>query len=336
MKKIMATISESSINNTNAGAKAKDDIIEISQKDGYQQLIISNPKSHIDKLSFLAKSYLGGLKSTYQTDADIIVFQYAGYFNFTTSISIKEFKKYNKNAKLYLLIHDVSYLRAQLEKDWKREFKLFNSVDGLIVHNDRMKKWLEEHGIKVPMVSLDIFDYLTPHSINDNNFNQKVVFAGNLSKSTFLEKLAIKTPVELFGPKPLENYPENVTYKGIKKPEELALYLDQSFGLVWDGDKISECSGKMGNYERYNNPHKVSLYLSAGLPVIVWDKAAVADFVNQNHVGITIDDLNTLDEQIAKISAEEYAEMKANVRKVATKMRNGDYTLNALEKIENL
>ncbi len=336
MKKMMATINESSINNTNAGAKAKDDIIEISKKAGYQQLILNNPKSHADKLKFLSKSYTKGLQSIYDVDADMIVFQYAGYFNFTTDVSIRQFRKYNKRTDLYLLIHDVSYLRSQLEKDWKREFKLFNSVDGLIVHNQHMKQWLAEHGVTVPMINLEIFDYLTPHPINDNDFNRKVVFAGNLEKSTFLSKLKLDTQIELFGPKPLDNYPDNVTYKGIKKPEELALFLDQSFGLVWDGDSIHECSGKLGNYERYNNPHKVSLYLSAGLPVIVWKQAAISDFIEKHQVGITIDDLSNLDKVIDQITPEQYQMMKHNVAEVAQQLRSGHYTLTALEKLGKL
>ncbi|MGX5376846.1 sugar transferase [Ligilactobacillus sp. LYQ135] len=333
-EKIMATISESTINSTNAGSKAKDDIIKISQGAGFKQLILTNPRSHVDKLKFLAKSYTGALKSTYQTNADLIIFQYAGYFNFTTDISLRQFRKYNRSTPIYLLIHDVSYLRSQLDKDWQREFKLFNAADGLIVHNDKMKTWLGEHGISVPMITLEIFDYLTNQAENDNEFNKHVVFAGNLAKSTFLSKLAINTPVDLFGPKPLENYPTNITYKGIKKPDELAKYLDQSFGLVWDGDSIHECSGKLGNYERFNNPHKVSLYLSAGLPVIVWKQAAMADFVTNHNVGIVIDDLAHLDEAINQLSEDDYAKMKKNVHLISQKLRTGQYTLEALNKVE--
>lgn len=334
MKKVIATISESAVNGTNAGSKAKDDIIEIAKKVGYEPMIINNPPSHLNKLSFLLKSYTGGLKSQYKTDADLIVFQYAGYFNFTTDISLKELRKFNPNAKIILLIHDVSALRYQHDKDWQREYKLFNSVDGLIVHNDKMKKWLADHGIKVPMITLKIFDYLTDLPINDNDFNKKVVFAGNLEKSTFLTKLDINTQVDLFGPKPAENYPQNITYQGVKKPAELAEFLTQSFGLVWDGDSIHECDGLMGNYEKYNNPHKVSLYLSSGLPVILWKQAALADFITENNLGIAIDDLANLDEVINQITPEQYAEMKKNVHQVAEELRAGKHTLEALKEFE--
>lgn len=334
MKKLIATISENTVNSSNAGAKAKDDIIKIAQKSGYDSLMITNPHSYADKLGLLIKSYFGGLKSQYSTKANLIIFQYAGYFNFTTNIAIKELRTYNPNAKLVLLIHDVATLRYQKDKDWKREFKLFNYADQLIVHNDQMKKWLQSHGIKTPIITLKIFDYLTDLPINNNNFNKKVVFAGNLEKSTFLTKLRINTPIELFGPKPANKYPSNISYQGIKKPGELAQFLTQSFGLVWDGDNIHKCDGLMGNYEKYNDPHKVSLYLSSGLPVILWEKAALSDFIIQNNLGIAINDLSELDNVLSKITLKQYEQMKQSVRKIAKDLRIGKYTQDALKKIE--
>ena len=337
MKKLMITINEGGINNTNAGEKAKDDIIEISRQNGFDQLLVNNPKTYVQKLLFLTKSYLGKLKNIYKVNADIIVFQYAGYFPFTTDVSLKEIKKYNPYANLYLLIHDIDSLRYPAPQKWqKREYKIFNSVNGLIVHNDHMKKWLQEHGITVPIITLKIFDYLTPNAINDNKFNKKIVFAGNLEKSTFLTKLKVQTPIELFGPHPASNYPHNIKYLGVKKPAMLSKFLNQSFGLVWDGDSTHNCDGNLGNYERYNDPHKVSLYLSAGLPVIVWRQAAIADFILDHNVGIVIDDLTSLDKVINNISLSDYETMKQNVHTIAEQLRRGEYTRKALNQVEKL
>lgn len=335
MEKLIATISENTVNNNNAGAKAKDDIIQIAKNNGYNSMMITNPHSYTGKLGLLVKSYFGGLKSQYLTKADLIVFQYAGYFNFTTNIAVKEFRTYNPNAKLVLLIHDVATLRYQKGKDWKREFKLFNQADQLIVHNRQMKLWLQSHGITTPIITLKIFDYLTDLPVNNNTFNKKVVFAGNLEKSTFLTKLKIKTSIELFGPHPANKYPSNISYKGIKKPDELAKFLTQSFGLVWDGDNIHQCDGLMGNYEKYNDPHKVSLYLSSGLPVILWKQAALANFITQNNLGIAVNDLAELDDILSDITLEQYEQMKQSVHKVAEDLRAGKYTQDAFKKIES-
>ena len=47
------------------------------------------------------------------------------------------------------------------------------------------------------------------------------------------------------------------------------------WGLVWDGAKLD--SGDTGlDYERFNQPHKISLYLACGLPLIVWSEGYAA------------------------------------------------------------
>ena len=51
------------------------------------------------------------------------------------------------------------------------------------------------------------------------------------------------------------------------------------------------CKGSFGEYLRINNPHKTSLYLASGIPVIIWSKAALAEFIEKNKCGITVDSL---------------------------------------------
>ena len=60
---------------------------------------------------------------------------------------------------------------------------------------------------------------------------------------------------------------ENETYFGSFLPDELPAALEGGFGLVWDGDSAETCSGVFGEYLRYNNSHKASLYLASGFPL---------------------------------------------------------------------
>ena len=66
----------------------------------------------------------------------------------------------------------------------------------------------------------------------------------------------------------LESYPMKPIF-GSFLPDELPSALEGSFGLVWDGDSSKTCSGVFGEYLRYNNSHKASLYLASGFPIIV-------------------------------------------------------------------
>ena len=338
--KLLVTIQEQANQKNTAGPKAKDDIITIAQRMGYESLLIANPQGKKARLNYLYKAVTGQLKTVYQRHPDQIVFQYSGYNRFISYIALHELRKYNKHVPFYLFVHDVKTLRTNSPDNLKsgnfsrNEIKLFNRYDGLIVHNDQMKAWLHNHGVTVPMISLGIFDYLNPQPINQTtNFNKNINFAGNLYKPVFLTKLSTKTKFVVYGINPLK-YGPSVDYRGSKTPTEIPRFLTENFGLVWDGDSLDECSGIDGNYMRYNNPHKTSLYLSSGIPVITWRKAAIADFITTNHVGIVVGSLKNIDDILANVSQEEYTHMKQNAERLAEQLRSGYYTQKALSQLK--
>lgn len=341
MTKILVTVQEQTSQANTAGSKAKDDIITIAKDQGYQSIVIENLQGKKARLSYLFKAISGQLKSFYKLDPELIVFQYSGYNRFMSYIALHELKKYN-NCPFYLFVHDVKTLRTN-ETDKlnqgdfsKNEITLFNNFDGLIVHNEKMKKWLQDNGVKVPMISLEIFDYINLQPINEmQNFDKNVNFAGNLYKSVFLTKLNTKTKFVVYGVNPLK-YGDSIDYRGSKTPEEIPAFLNEDFGLVWDGESLTECSGIDGNYMRYNNPHKTSLYLSSGIPIITWSQAAIADFIKQHNVGIVIDDLNQIDDVLADVTKDQYLGLKHSAENLATKLRDGFYTKMALRKVEDL
>ena len=122
----------------------------------------------------------------------------------------------------------------------------------------------------------------------------------------------------------------NIIYKGKYSAFELPSKLDGDLGLIWDGKAdTSDENYQMKNYTKYNNPHKLSCYMAAGLPVIVWEKAAISKFVKDNNIGYTIkkiDDINILDFSDLKEKAE-------NVKKIEEKVQNGEYTKSVIKKI---
>ena len=126
----------------------------------------------------------------------------------------------------------------------------------------------------------------------------------------------------------------NIFYFGAFLPNDLIQNLQGKYGLVWDGDTIETCSGGKGEYLRINNPHKLSLYLAIGLPVIIWDAAAEADFVLKEHVGITVKSLYELSDKLSKVSDSDYENMKHNAQIVGARLRNGEYMTKAIKKAE--
>ena len=85
----------------------------------------------------------------------------------------------------------------------------------------------------------------------------------------------------------------------------------------------------MKRYTKYNNPHKLSCYLASGVPVIAWEKAAIADFINENNIGYTINSIY----DINNISILDWNKKLENVKVISKNVRSGYYTKKIFEDI---
>lgn len=338
--------------NRGAFSKARHDIEIVLDKKKYKKIVVENPANKADK-SFL-REMLVGMRSWIEIlfsipKGSILLFQHPMPFSLVSYFMIPVLKLMKK-VKIICVIHDIYSFR-----DKKGRFKfyyrikdigLLNRCDKVISHNDRMSAKLIECGVKKEnLIPLEIFDYILDdkecvHKRNISPHNG-VMIAGNLSgeKAHYLNLLAFlqdKTKILLYGPNfnsDLYKDKTNVVYKGIFKPEELPKVLDGSYGLVWDGDTLDECSGNIGEYLRVNNPHKTSLYLASGYPVIVWKKSAMSDIVCKYKVGISIESLNDLG-SLNNITDEQYFEMIKNVNVIGCMLRRGAFFEKALLQAE--
>ena len=258
-------------------------------------------------------------------------------------IKLLEKEKRQKNIRLIFLIHDLPSLRTDTAKTFKiTDKEMSEAADIIIAHNTSMNKYLTEE-YKVPedrVVELGLFDYLCKVNANKSKPKEKskdIIIAGNLnpSKAGYLSSLGSLRGLhfQLYGGDYSDTGSDNVDYHGSFSPEELPDMLEGAFGLVWDGDSEETCSGNCGEYLRYNNPHKTSLYLAAGIPVITWNEAAIAGIIEKNHVGITVSGLDEISEKISEISEEEYSRLRSNAEKLGERIRAG---LNLEEAIKNI
>lgn len=254
-------------------------------------------------------------------------------------------KARRKGLRFIALIHDLDGLRglhgrAAVYSDQK----LLPLFDVVICHNARMADHLIRQGIPGDrLVTLGLFDYLTDARAPEHRRSDGVAVAGNLSpeKCGYVRGLIQSAPPEL----PLQLYgeglgdgtlPENVQMHGAIASDALPGALAGGFGLVWDGPSADTCAGKPGAYLRVNNPHKLSLYMAAGLPAAIWREAALADFVRESGVGVVIEDLNGLADAIRGISDAAYEGMRRNAARVGREARAGAFLIRALERAEAL
>lgn len=252
--------------------------------------------------------------------------------------------KEEKHTHFIVIVHEVEGLRKTYFEPYReKEFQSILAIgDVFIVHNEVMRQFFLEQGISQErVISLDIFDYLNSKENVEKNFERSVTIAANLDlvKSPYLLHLKeLETlKVHLYGPNYTEEIVDgskNIIYHGSFPTEVIPQKIDRGFGLIWDGDSIETCSGGTGEYLKYNNPHKLSLYLSAGLPVIIWSEAAEARFVREHEVGFCVDSLYEVADRLEKMSEEQYMFYVEKAEALSKKLKEGYYFKSALKKAE--
>ena len=324
---------------TAAGNKAKTDIESIMDGMGYQNvglpLLVSRGK--VKGFFYNLASVLKGVASLHKDDILVVQYPLKKYFSFVCDVA------HARGAKVIVVIHDLgSFRRKALTV--KKEMSRLNRADYIVAHNDSMKKWLLDNGCKSTVDTLGIFDYLSPATpadkVADSTQPRRILYAGGLSprKNKFLYDIGgylTNTRLNLYGSGFIVDEAkgsEHITYMGFASPDTIIADSKGEFGLVWDGFSIDECTGDFGEYLRYNNPHKVSLYLRCGLPVIMWEKAALAPFVKENGIGVCVNSLKNIEEVLGGISDADYQQMSHNVKAVAKRLSEGYYISTALRK----
>lgn len=330
-----------------AGAKAPADIKELCRRRGYCYAKLNVSPVKKSKTIRRVYRYLNAKKlwshlRKNTKSGDVILYQHP---IFGWREAQKNIPKMQKNGIHFIaLIHDLESLRKGIngviasneKKNYNVDNVFLKHFDAIICHNEKMKQYMVSQGFNPSkLINLGLFDYL---SECDPEKNEKAPFpsvaiAGNLAKGkcSYIYDIAdgvhnVGLKIHLYG----INYDDSIVndamiYHGSFSPEELPNHLKGDFGLVWDGNSSKTCEGNTGEYLKFNNPHKVSLYLSSNMPVIVWNQAAIADFVIENGVGIAIGSLYELETVIKSISDEEYKKMCENAKKVSKKLREGYY-----------
>lgn len=337
----------------NATSKAREDVETILKEMSFEPKVVPTincvQKNKFKKiLQYLGyiKNFLIWNKSIKKFNSkDVVIMQYPIiYTSFFFNNIIKKLNK--KGVKTIAIIHDLESIRLIEEKGLRKaravyeDKKVLKEFNKVLSHNKKMTNELIKYGVnKKNIVNLEVFDYLYDQSIDMKKRNYKfpVVIAGNLSseKAFYLKELCEVNNVtfNLYGKGIDFDLPKNLNYVGCFLPSEVPQALIGSFGLVWDGKSINDITGAYGNYMKYNNPHKISLYLASELPVIVSSKSALADFVIKNNIGITVSSLKELNTIIDSIDKKEYENMLKNVKNISKKIRNGYFLTHGIKKM---
>ncbi len=324
----------------NSGNKVVADIFTLAKELGFNPIQImwkSSARNFFKRFLKKVRYYLEW-NVCYKkiTKNSIVLLQYPLHI---ANAAVLKKLKHKKNIKIISVVIDIEELRKfYYNEQHKKEFELMLEIaDVLIVHNNIMVNFFLERGIpKEKLINIESFDYLQDGN-NTIEFEKSLSFAGNLDKvqCSFVDKLAqIKNiKINLYG----SNFDisllksSNVTYRGSFSVDEIPKKLNKGFGLVWNGDSIDTCSGNFGQYLKYNNPHKLSLYLSCGLPVVIWKQAAQSDFVKKYNLGICVDSLKEAERIISNMNEKDYKILQNSVNKIKSLLCSGYFTDKAIK-----
>lgn len=335
----------------NATNKARKDVEVIALKNGFQLLniptVLGVRESKLSKIlqyiDYVKNHYTFDSVLSFIDDGSTVLVQYP--LNNVVWNLVKVIRKHSKRLNMIALIHDLDSLRLtigettsslryrRIENEDHNALKAFNHI---ICHNEVMLSVLKSFGISDnQLVSLDLFDYLC-ESVKAKNYDleKPVIIAGNLSKekAEYLYNLdSIPQEFNLYGMGYSGGEKKNIHYLGSFTPEDLLNEIDGSFGLVWDGKSPFSLTGGFGEYMKFNNPHKASMYLAAGLPIIVSKESAIAGYVMKKRLGICVDSLMDIASAINKLSKDDYHELLINVKKESSLLREGYFFEKALK-----
>ena len=321
--------------------KARADITYFCKQAGFDILDVKYKHSKFPVLRSLYKvvSHLGAIKHLHK--GDNVWFMHPEpllYFFYLLILKIIQKKK----CRVFFITMDLHYLLYK--QDMTKEIKLLNLSDLAILHAENMKNLAIKYGAKSSLACLNFFPYHTTDNMIETEslieMKNIVAFAGSLSNSDFLydflrmEFQNIRVRFYGFNANvDLTPYKDKF-YMGKFEPNNVSA-IKAGWGLVWNGTSVDNLEGILGEYLKYNAPHKMSLYLVAGIPVITHKDCGLADIVEKEHLGIVVSSLREIDEKIASISVEEYQTIVNNARKKGEFIRKGGDFIKIIERIKN-
>ena len=304
-----------------ATVKAKLDTAYFFGKVGFRELFLSRYVFWNDEHW---RSEILGIIATVGK-GDVVIYQIPTYAEPSVEKAVVELV-HKQGALIIAFVHDVEYLRFPDSYDKGQVLSFFKSFDALIVGTQLVKEKLAADGVNIPMIPSGPWGYRQPIAYRRPSFSKTLHYAGNLvdRKAGFLQNFPENLHIKVYGSADGKtdlpfSLADSVEYLGSYRQEELALALNDGYGLIWDEDKEHH----FDPYARINMTHKFSLYLSLGLPVIACNQTAIGRYVSENGLGIAIDSLDNLGNIIEGVTEDDFNRIVDKVANISDLIRSG-------------
>lgn len=276
---------------------------------------------------------------------DTLIIQFPVYVNPQIFKLMADFVHNQRDGKVIGIFHEFEGLKtSELATSPENQQDSWNSFnlgtydvipeifDALIVQSAAFKRGLQRRlNYDKPIIVQGPYGYKLYNDfyLKNRTFSKRINLVDNLDSTNYLIDAPASWELDVYGPglnsalKERFEKEANFNYYGEVDPVEIASKLKDGFGLVWESSRYDTVDGPESNYLKYRYPHKLSLYLAANLPIIIWNKAAAADWVVKNDLGFAVANLSDIQPLLEALTEEQYQKYQRSLSKISPLIREG-------------
>lgn len=308
------------VNPRERSAVTQSNVVKTARELGFTEMTIHRRKAaegDEDGMRRQAREITSTIK-----DNDIVIFQSPSWNGdaFDREL-VKEIRRH-RNIRLCIFIHDVtSMMTGGTESDYRETIENYNMADLIIVPTEDMLNFLRKREMTVKKTLIQpMWDLPFGEELRTPEFSRRILFSGSPEKFGFVSGWNYDLPLWVFADGKLERNGRNVRFEGWKNTTDLLIeYTRGGFGLVWSG-------GQQPDYYKSSQPHKLSGYLAAGIPVIIQRGLPHAQTVEDYELGYVVDCLDEAASKVTAVTEAEYRRLAENTGNISNLIKGGFFT----------
>jgi hypothetical protein len=266
-------------------------------------------------------------------DGDIVVIQLPLWIQFNFQNELIDRLKQKRDVKLIGLVNEVITYSDSKPYNSKSDFFLsqMDKFDLLITLNDKMSAMLKQDNVVKPMIPIIINDFLSQKRIHDVKYSKRLAYIIERPTFNFENMVDLKTPLTIYG-QSLSNssISNSVSFSSIDTFEELPYHLNGGFGLVNIPEVHDQKNKELNLSHKYAIPLSMSIFIAAGIPLVVLEDSPYAAWVSKNQIGLIVSSLANIDTSIEKMTEKDHQMMLEAVIRMQGAVASGVFTKRAL------
>ncbi|WP_286081831.1 sugar transferase [Parablautia intestinalis] len=300
---------------------AQQNVVKIARELGFIEMGLYHYPVECDTQGELRKR-LDGITSAVG-DGDLVIVQLPSWNLTAYDKALLDVLRLHKDIKIAVFIHDVITMMFEgaPQERLLEIIEVYNMADLVIVPSEPMLNFLCQKGLTVEKVLIQsMWDLPFEEELKTPEFQRRIFFSGNPKRFGFVSSWHYDVPLHLYTYEDYKVEGQNIHYGGWKNTTELLLeYSSGGFGLIWEQTAPA-------SYYKYHQPHKLSTYLAAGIPVIVQKGLAREQAIIDYGLGFSVNSTQEAADIVKNITEDEYQTLVENIKNISFLIRGGFFT----------